>query len=300
MANSTNAPLDGLTTNTNFLKELDLSYRLIKRILSHRPKTGKKQYGQRSIEFRDYRPYVPGDDLHRVDWNVFRRLNELVIREYAIEIPKFWILGMDISPSMLMYQKENAAARLVIAILYIALSLNDKAAFFPFPTKKQQFFQYQNRQNISRMFYHFEQLKYSQFTPAGYSFRHIFTHTPKRAQALLVSDFYDKSSLDFFLPAKSRNMPSYAIQIIAEEEHTPSITGDFILHDIENHQHHRKKLTSQSLKNYKKRFQEHINQVKSFCHQHNVIHTTITPNASLNQVLMKLFQLMGLSSIHAR
>src|SRR5690349_1502251 len=33
-----------------------------------------------SIEFADHRPYTPGDDFRRIDWNVLARLDELSIR----------------------------------------------------------------------------------------------------------------------------------------------------------------------------------------------------------------------------
>jgi uncharacterized protein (DUF58 family) len=32
------------------------------------------------LEFVDYRPYAPGDDLRRIDWNVYRRLRELLVK----------------------------------------------------------------------------------------------------------------------------------------------------------------------------------------------------------------------------
>ena len=32
------------------------------------------------IEFKDYRPYAPGDDLRGVDWNVYRRLGRVFLR----------------------------------------------------------------------------------------------------------------------------------------------------------------------------------------------------------------------------
>lgn len=36
--------------------------------------------GGPGIEFSDYRPYAPGDDLRWIDWNVYRRLHELLIK----------------------------------------------------------------------------------------------------------------------------------------------------------------------------------------------------------------------------
>jgi uncharacterized protein (DUF58 family) len=32
------------------------------------------------LEFADYRPYVPGDDMRRIDWNVYQRLREVLVK----------------------------------------------------------------------------------------------------------------------------------------------------------------------------------------------------------------------------
>ena len=39
------------------------------------------RYGA-SLEFVDVRPYVPGDDTRYVDWNVYRRLDRLVVKRF--------------------------------------------------------------------------------------------------------------------------------------------------------------------------------------------------------------------------
>ena len=33
-----------------------------------------------STDFVDYRPYVPGDDFRRIDWNVYGRLGSLHVK----------------------------------------------------------------------------------------------------------------------------------------------------------------------------------------------------------------------------
>ena len=38
-----------------------------------------------SAEFSDFREYMPGDDLRRLDWNVYARLDRMYIREYMEE-----------------------------------------------------------------------------------------------------------------------------------------------------------------------------------------------------------------------
>ena len=35
-----------------------------------------------SVEFADYREYVPGDDLKRLDWRIFARSNRYFIKQF--------------------------------------------------------------------------------------------------------------------------------------------------------------------------------------------------------------------------
>ena len=48
---------------------------------------GERRSGARgqSVEFADYRTYVPGDDLRRIDWNLFGRLERLFLKLYEEE-----------------------------------------------------------------------------------------------------------------------------------------------------------------------------------------------------------------------
>src|SRR5262245_27948309 len=43
-----------------------------------------KKRGQ-SVEFDDYRNYVPGDDLRHIDWNVFARLDRFFVKLFREE-----------------------------------------------------------------------------------------------------------------------------------------------------------------------------------------------------------------------
>jgi uncharacterized protein (DUF58 family) len=53
-----------------------------------------------SLEFQDYRPYVPGDDLRHVDWAGYARADVLAIRLYREEVAPRVDLVLDISRSM--------------------------------------------------------------------------------------------------------------------------------------------------------------------------------------------------------
>lgn len=79
-------------------------------------------------EFADHRTYVPGDDLRYVDWNVYFRHGDLVVKRFeAIETVDVLLL-VDRSPSM-EGAKAFAARRLAGAVGYVALRRRDTLAF---------------------------------------------------------------------------------------------------------------------------------------------------------------------------
>jgi uncharacterized protein (DUF58 family) len=53
-----------------------------------------------SLEFEDYRPYAPGDDLRHVDWAAYARSELLAIRLYREEVSPRVDLVIDVSRSM--------------------------------------------------------------------------------------------------------------------------------------------------------------------------------------------------------
>ena len=53
-----------------------------------------------SLEFMDFRDYVPGDDLRHIDWSAYARTDQLKVRLYREEIAPALDIVVDLSPSM--------------------------------------------------------------------------------------------------------------------------------------------------------------------------------------------------------
>jgi len=89
------------------------------------PRHGERRSKRRgsSVEFADFRPYVAGDDLRRVDWNVYARLDALVIKLFQDEEDLLTVLAVDDSASMRFGTpcKHVSVCRLALAIGITAL-----------------------------------------------------------------------------------------------------------------------------------------------------------------------------------
>ena len=53
-----------------------------------------------SLEFAEYRPYVPGDDPRFIDWNVFSRTDRTYVKRYLGETNTHLTILFDASASM--------------------------------------------------------------------------------------------------------------------------------------------------------------------------------------------------------
>ncbi len=97
------------------LERLELVSRKIfrGRMKGERRSTRKGQ----SVEFADFRNYVPGDDLRFIDWNTYARLDRLFLKIFFEEEDLHFYTLIDASASMefgtptkLQYAKQLAAA----------------------------------------------------------------------------------------------------------------------------------------------------------------------------------------------
>ncbi|MGA8522891.1 MAG: DUF58 domain-containing protein, partial [Candidatus Dormiibacterota bacterium] len=74
-----------------------------------------------SVEFADFRAYVPGDDFRRVDWNAYARHERLIVRLHSADEDVTLTLWLDTSASMTYGDpsKLHAAASLAGALAYV-------------------------------------------------------------------------------------------------------------------------------------------------------------------------------------
>lgn len=86
------------------------------------------------MEFRDFRPYTPGDDLRAVDWNIYRRLGRVFLRQFEeLEDLALYMLP-DLSRSMFFEAPPRVlgALRTTLALAAVALGEHDTVGVFPF------------------------------------------------------------------------------------------------------------------------------------------------------------------------
>ena len=88
--------------------------------------TGNRKSIQKgsSMEFSDFREYMPGDDIRRIDWNAYGRLDRFYIKEYMEEKEAVISILIDTSASMDHGEKKKSelACMLAAAVSYMGLN----------------------------------------------------------------------------------------------------------------------------------------------------------------------------------
>lgn len=90
-----------------------------------------KSYGS-SCEFADYREYVPGDDITKIDWNAYARFEKLYTKLFLDERQMHTRIYIDASRSMGFGKgkKDEQALRVAAAIAYLSVCEMDKVSVY--------------------------------------------------------------------------------------------------------------------------------------------------------------------------
>jgi len=109
-----------------FLRRLEaLCIRSIKEFRTVRKGDRLATISGTSIEFADYRKYLPGDEIRHIDWNIYGRTERLYLKTFKEDIDFSTHVLLDASRSMLYPEgdgKFEYARKLALALSYVGLS----------------------------------------------------------------------------------------------------------------------------------------------------------------------------------
>jgi len=150
-----------------------------------------------SIEFSDYRQYVPGDDVRHVDWRVYGRKERLYIRQYEEESNLRVYLMVDTSKSMAFrYQnmrKYDFAAKLAAALAYVTVQQQDSVGLQLFGTRLQHTLPPRSGKDHLRVVAEtLAENEPSEETDMVASFEMLTQKAGRRGLVIIISDLYDE------------------------------------------------------------------------------------------------------------
>src|SRR5437660_2928968 len=92
---------NGQLLSPQLLAQLERLELVSRKVFRGRMKGERRSKRKRqSVEFADFRQYVPGDDLRTLDWNLYARLDKLIIKLFLEEEDLHFFTLIDASLSM--------------------------------------------------------------------------------------------------------------------------------------------------------------------------------------------------------
>ncbi|MFN0080793.1 MAG: DUF58 domain-containing protein [Prosthecobacter sp.] len=150
-----------------------------------------------SVEFRQHRPYVQGDEIRRLDWKIFGRTDRFYIREFDEETNLRATIVLDASGSM-NYRgqkgvlKFDYARKLAASLAYLLMSQQDAVGLVTFDSKVRDIIPC--RTKISHLHLMLETMvrttpgKDTSLAPVIES---LAQRLKRRGLVILISDFFD-------------------------------------------------------------------------------------------------------------
>jgi uncharacterized protein (DUF58 family) len=99
-----------------------------------------------SVEFAEYREYMQGDPIERIDWNVYARTDRYVIRRFHDEVNVRANILLDTSESMSFknmgsMSKMDYGCHLAAALMYVLVNQGDSASLITFDDDLREIFE---------------------------------------------------------------------------------------------------------------------------------------------------------------
>ncbi len=253
-----------------------------------------RSYGQ-TVEFADYREYQLGDDIRRIDWNLFSRFEKYFIRLFTDERQMDVQIFLDCSASM---GKENRAkaeyaVSVAAALGFLSVHNMDKVSFKlikedavedPFGTiiGKNSFFR-----AISLL----ENLNFSDDADISQAVSSCANTGSNNGLSVIISDFLTrkdwKKAVDY-LTYKKRQV--LAIQLLSPEEEEPTYSGRVSLIDVESGdladpRNMKLRITRSLQLAYQEALKDMKADIKSFCASRGADFISVTTDKPVERML---------------
>ena len=275
----------------NFLQQIEMLHMLVKNNVAglfggtHK----SKNYGS-SCEFEDYRDYMPGDDITKIDWNVYARTENLYQKLYLDERQMHTRIYIDASRSMNFGSGDKArqAIRLAAMLAYISVAEMDKVSIYVIRDKQVDVV-VKGIVGKSAYLNHIGALNEIEFdgdtyisdallpTGVGYG----------DGMSVIISDFLTDNDFEGainHLADKRRDV--LCIQVLSRAEINPQIRGKVLLFDSESaNRTYRKNVTRGIARAYKEALQYTKYKIKNTCAARGASYIDVTAEDELADVL---------------
>ena len=260
-----------------------------------------KRRGQ-SIDFADFRPYVHGDDLRFVDWNIFGRLDRLFLKMFLEEEDLSLIIALDTSASMRAGNPDafDYARKVAMALAYVGLVNQHRVSLVGFSQGQiERASNLRGRRkaaDVASWLLRREPAGASGFEEA---MRLVGTTRVGRGVMVVLSDFLFHEGFEKGLGmVAGRGFDVYALQVLAPQVVDPSreggVSGDLLLVDSETQAETEITVTPELLRIYKERLDRLCGSLRAYCTRRDMVHLVVETSTPVETLMLEYLRRRGM------
>lgn len=213
-----------------------------------------------SVEFQDFRPYVPGDDPRHIDWNAVARTDQLIVRLHREEVRLSVDVLLDASRSFSGPKAERAATAAHLFAL-LGRSAGARVAVWTLgdeiDCRREDF-----EPMLTRLAFEGKRSLTDLLERRGLSL------SPGSVR-ILISDFLFPHDATTLFARIGRGAGAVAfLQVLSKEERAPSGEGHFRMIDVETGEERPLVVSTASIERYAGRLRRLQEGLSSICRAH--------------------------------
>jgi uncharacterized protein (DUF58 family) len=280
-----------------FLKSLEALDLMARRVVSGDERAERRAPRKgASIEFADYRRYVPGDEIRYIDWNVYARHGSLFVKEFSAEENVHVSILLDTSRSMDFGGKFASARELAAALGYIGLVHYDSVSLSVFSNEVRTVQKFlRGKARIFDLLDSLEGLSPGGPTDMRSAFRAALPRLKGRSIVLLLTDFYDLDGYGEAVRALlEQKLEVHLIHLVAQEELAPTPRGRLNLLDLETGREKDVVLAPRLVEEYRRRFGLFCGEIEEFARAHEMACARVLADDPLDRRVLEVVRAGGI------
>ena len=256
-----------------------------------------KRKGQ-SVEFADFRNYVPGDDLRFIDWNLYARLDKLFLKLFLEEEDLHFYSLIDASMSMDFGEptKLHFAKQLAAALGFVGLCRADRVKVETLGASQRRAGPVlRGRRSLWRMLEYLNGIEPPEKIPLAEGVKNFCLRNSGKGILVLISDLMDKNGYESALRyLVAQQMDVYIVHVLSPEELEPNVKGDLRLVDSEDRDVAEVTISRPLLDRYQRTLAAFIDGAREFCTRRGMTYLMTRSDAPLEQLVSNYLRQRGL------